>query len=351
MVSPLSIFLIIAPLIVVGDPVIQAAAQSGQNDAYAPLGAAPSAAFEVASIKKSSPNDRGSGLTLYPGARMVARGMTVRYLIAEAYRMDESQIVGGPAWIDKEEFHIEAKPPDSVASRYATQRKPTYQIPDEIRQMLQNLLADRFQLKVRVQEDKGRVYELVRNNHPLRLSPPKDESAFPWAGAVEGGVLDGKGLRGQNISMLELTRYLTNWLELPVVDRTGLQGPYDFLVHSESDDTGLALFDVVSQSLRKIGLELRKNTGNVYKLAVDQVSLPSSNQWHLIMLYRKGYRFTLPTNLLTSARVMAPGACRTNSTQAFYLGHHLVPMLWPYPSGVSSRDRHRLSLRTLLRNV
>ena len=272
-----SMLLFIATLIVIGDPAIRVAAQSGQNDAYAPLAAAPNVAFEVASIKKAGPNERGSGLYLYPGAIMVARGMTVRYLIAEAYSMDESQIVGGPAWIDKEEFHIEAKPPDSVALRYAAQQKPTYQIPDEIRQMLQNLLAERFQLKVHVRQDQGRIYELVRNNHPLRLSPPKDKDAFPYTGSIGGGVPNGEGLRGQNISMFELTRYVTGWLELPVVDRTCLSGSYDFLVHSESDDTGLALFDGVSQSLREIGLELRKSSGTVYKVVVDQVSLPSSN--------------------------------------------------------------------------
>ena len=273
-----SILLFIAPLIVIGDLATQAAvAQSGQNDAYAPLVSAPNATFEVASIKKAGPNERGSGLYLYPGARVVARGMTVRYLIAEAYRMDESQIVGGPARIDKEEFHIEAKPPDSVASRYAAQPEPTYQIPDEIRQMLQNLLAERFQLEVHVQHDKGRIYELVRNNRPVRLNPPKDKDAFPYAGAIEGGVPNEKGLRGQNISMFELTRYVTGWLQLPVVDRTGLPGSYDFLVHSESEDTGLALFDGVSQSLREIGLELKKSSGTVYKVAVDHVSLPSSD--------------------------------------------------------------------------
>jgi hypothetical protein len=37
------------------------------------------------------------------------------------------------------------------------------------------------------------------------------------------------------------------------------------------------LFDVVSQSLRELGLELKKSSGTVYKLVVDQVSLPSSN--------------------------------------------------------------------------
>lgn len=274
---PTSIFPFIVLVIVIGDPVIRSAAQSGQNDAYVPLVAEPNARFEVASIKRSGPDDRGSGLYTYPGARVVARGMTVRYLIAEAYRIDESQIVGGPAWIDAERFHIEAKPPDSVASRYTAPHDPLTSPPDEIRQMLQNLLAERFQLKVHVPQGKGRIYELVRNNRPLHLNLPKDKNAFPWTGSPEGGVPHGEGLRGRNISMPELATRLTDFLSCPVIDKTGLSGTYDFLVNSESDDTGLALIDGISQSLRELGLELKRSTGTVYKLAVDQVSLPSGN--------------------------------------------------------------------------
>jgi uncharacterized protein (TIGR03435 family) len=269
--------LFIASLSVAGILLSQAAAQSSQISASAPLAAAPNARFDVASVKSSGPDERGSGLYTYPGARVVGRGMTVRYLIAEAYRIEESQIVGGPDWIDKERFHIEAKPPDSVASRYTAPHDPLTEPPDEIRQMLQNLLAERFQLKLHIEENKGKIYEIVRNNRPLRLSPPKDKNAFPWAGGIKGGVPDGKGLRGQNISMSGLATSLTEWLNSPVIDQTGLSGSYDFQVDTESDDTGLALIDGISQSLRELGLELKKDTGTVYKLAVDQVSLPSGN--------------------------------------------------------------------------
>lgn len=272
-----SIFPFIVLAIVIGDPVIWAAAQLGQNDAYAPLAAAPNASFDVASVKRAGPDEHGIGLYTYPGARVVVRGMTVRYLIAEAYRIDVSQIVGGPAWIDKDRFHIEAKPPDLVASRYTAPGDPLKSPPDEIRQMLQNLLAERFQLKVHVQQERGRIYELVRNNRPLQLSPPKDKNAFPYAGSITGGVPDGEGLRGQNISTSELATRLTAWLNCPVIDQTGLSGSYDFLVNSQSDDNGLGLIDGISQSLRELGLELKKDTGTVYKLAVDQVSVPSSD--------------------------------------------------------------------------
>ena len=272
-----SMLLFIAVLLVIGHPVTAAAAQSGQISAYAPLAAAPNARFDVASVKSSGPDERGSGLYTYPGARVVGRGMTVRYLISEAYRIDESQIVGGPDWIDKDRFHIEARPPDSVASRYTAPHDPLIEPPDEIRQMLQNLLAERFQLKVHIEGSKGKIYEIVRNNRPLRLNPPKDRNAFPWAGGIKGGVPDGKGLRGQNISMSELATSLTGFLNSPVIDQTGLSGSYDFQVDTEPDETGLALIDGISQSLRELGLELKKDTGTVYKLAVDQVSLPSGN--------------------------------------------------------------------------
>ena len=193
------------------------------------------------------------------------------------YRAQQKALLGGYAWIDKERFHIEAKPPDVVASRYAALDDPLKSPPDEIRQMLQNLLAERFQLKVHIQQDKGRIYELLRNNRPLLLSPPKDKNAFPWTGSPEGGVPHGEGLRGRNISMPELATRLTEFLGCPVIDQTGLSGSFDFLVHSESDDTGMVLIDGISQPLRELGLELKKNTGIVYKLVVDQVSLPSSN--------------------------------------------------------------------------
>lgn len=262
----------------IGGSANRAGAQQGQRDAYAPLAAAPNATFEVASIKRTRPDRYEiNGVYVYPGARFVTHGATVRYLISVAYDVDESQIAGWPSWTDEDRFDIVAKLPDSVASRYTALQKPSLQISGEIRQMLQNLLAERFQLKVHVQEGKGQVYELVRNNHPLRVNPPKDRDAFPYAGAIEGGIPNGEGLRGQNISMTELARWITIWLSIPVIDRTGVAGSFDFQVENESEDMGLALFDGVSQSLREVGLALKKSTGPTYKLVVDRVSQPSSD--------------------------------------------------------------------------
>ena len=212
---------------------------------------------------------------------MVARGATVQYLIMEAYNLDEREVVRGPSWIAAENgdmrFDIEAKPPADVAARYAAPRDPKVSTPDEIRQMLQNLLADRFQLKVHLQQGQGQIYELVRSNRPLRLSPPKDENAYPWAGGVDGEAsAEPTGIRGINVSMPELARRLTEWLRTPVVDHTGITGSYDFFVEVDPRDA-VGVEDSIPVALRQLGFALKKTTGTVYKLVVDRVSLPSPN--------------------------------------------------------------------------
>jgi uncharacterized protein (TIGR03435 family) len=272
-----SVLLSCVPVIAIGIPALQAVAQSSPHESSTPVSAAPNANFEVASIKESGPQQHIlNALLMYPGARVLALGATLRFLLMEAYNLPPQQIVGGPAWIDKTRFDIEAKPPAGVASRYTAPRNSKNPPPDEIRQMLQNLLAERFQLKVHVQQSEGKVYELVRSGRPLHLSPPKDKNAFPWAGGTEGGP-DGTGLRGINESMPDLAYRLSDSLHTPVVDRTGLSGSYDFLAVDDSDESGLGLSDGISQSLRQLGLKLKKSTGIVQTLVIDRVSLPSGN--------------------------------------------------------------------------
>jgi len=64
-------------------------------------------------------------------------------LIRAAYRMDESSMKGGPAWLDSERY--------DVAARTATRSSE-----DQLRLMLQKLLADRFQLRVHRETKEGR---------------------------------------------------------------------------------------------------------------------------------------------------------------------------------------------------
>jgi uncharacterized protein (TIGR03435 family) len=105
--------------------------------------------FDAASVKINSSGDPGQRMNTL-GGRLVAQNMTLRSLIWQAYgvRAGQVDITGVPGWVDSDHFDIEATftPPAS---------------PEQVSQMLQNLLADRFKLVVRRETRRERGYSLV----------------------------------------------------------------------------------------------------------------------------------------------------------------------------------------------
>ena len=81
---------------------------------------------------------------------MVARNFTLKRLIMQAYRLQNYQVTGGPAWISGDQFDVDAKA--EVSSRTTD---------EQARQMLQALLEDRFQPKVRRETKDAPIYVLV----------------------------------------------------------------------------------------------------------------------------------------------------------------------------------------------
>ena len=58
--------------------------------------------------------------------------------------------------------------------------------------MLQALLIDRFQLKFHFESRQGQTYLLERGKGKLNLQPPKDKTAYPWAGGDYKTSIAGK---------------------------------------------------------------------------------------------------------------------------------------------------------------
>ena len=65
--------------------------------------------FEVASVKSYSGPLTMISANTEPGGRFTAQQQSLRDLIALAYRMRDSQIVGGLAWIGSDRFDVNAK--------------------------------------------------------------------------------------------------------------------------------------------------------------------------------------------------------------------------------------------------
>jgi len=232
-------------------------------------------AFDAATIKPPNPKARGpvSGFYGQPGGRIFFGG-TVKMLVQMAFNLQRYQVTGGPEWSGSQWFEINAVPPDNSPSRQikVANANPT---PDQ-RLMLQSLLRDRFGFKFHFESKEGEVYILTRGKKPLQLKPPKNPAADPRAIVlVKQSGIDGEAV-GTNTTLDYFAQNLGGDLRLPVLNRTGITGNYDFYLppdDPENHDAVAAVFDVVN----RLGLKLKRGRGPVQVIVIDQVQQPSPN--------------------------------------------------------------------------
>jgi uncharacterized protein (TIGR03435 family) len=195
-------------------------------------------------------------------------GSTLEHLVEVALDVQRFQVAGGQDWMYAEGFDIEAKPP--AASRSAASTGGAV-LDDDQRRMLLALLADRFQLQYHRETRPGLVYFLARTNKNLKLRETKNRDVLPWVLGPETGIAGGNG------SMPLFTRRLSRWLDRPVLDRTGLDGSYDFKFEYDSPDPGRDVAASILVSLQGLGLKLETGKGTVETIVVDRVERPSGN--------------------------------------------------------------------------
>jgi uncharacterized protein (TIGR03435 family) len=234
----------------------------------------PQVRFDVASIKPSKLSGEGrnrENVTANPGT-LTMHNVSLRSALQWAYRMKEYQ-VSGPTWIGDERFDISAKAADTAGE-------------DQLRAMLQNLLAERFKIVLHHEMKDLPFYALLVAKNGPKLKDGKADGK---------SVIQpkGMGLEAQNTSLSEvadlLTQIATRMNLPPVVDMTGLKGRFDFTVDAsdllQSIGTGNAAPDpsaimvgVIEILQEQLGLraELRKTLTDV--LIVDRAEkLPTEN--------------------------------------------------------------------------
>lgn len=222
--------------------------------------------FEAASVKPASPNQSAVDFVVSPGGRLRIVNLTLAGMIREAYHLKYYQVSGGPGWVETDRFNVEAK-----ASGDATR--------NELMAMLQALLTERFQLRVRREARQGNVFELVVAGDGPKLKPSTAESSFLRLYRNTPPELPGVSytIMAQKVSMARLADDLMGHLQRPVVDRTGISGEFDFKIdyavegHSEE---GPSLFTALQEQL---GLRLRATKGPVESLVIEKAERPSEN--------------------------------------------------------------------------
>ena len=91
---------------------------------------------------------------------------TVSVLIQAAHQVKEFQVVGAPGWVDIERYDVDARAPGATTF-------------EQMRPMLQSLLARRFQLEFHRESRPLPVYELVPARNGLKITPMKEGSCVP----------------------------------------------------------------------------------------------------------------------------------------------------------------------------
>jgi uncharacterized protein (TIGR03435 family) len=275
---------------------------------------APRAEFEVASIKPSAEPVGGQQVNVgvhIDGAQVTCTFLNLQDYIRIAYKVKNYQI-SGPDWITAEHFDIAAKIPSGVAR-------------DQVPEMLQSLLTDRFGLKFHNDTKDFPVYALIIGKNGLKLKESKVDPDIAAAEAGRGGatvnVNASGGARGVHVDLgqgsyftfadnkleggrLTMTRFadtLARFTDRPVVDMTNLTAAYDIKLDFTPEDytamlirsaiaAGVALppqalkaleyssGDSLTSSLQTVGLKLDPRKAPLPVLVIDHMEKsPTAN--------------------------------------------------------------------------
>jgi uncharacterized protein (TIGR03435 family) len=267
--------------VLIGSVLLAAVGQSAQQ--------APS--FEVASIKKVVSPDVPAGIRpIGPGGQFRAV-ITVHDLVRVAYgaplALLESQVVGGPGWINVDRFDIAAK----IAGQPTDLSNGP---PVHLLEMIRTLLEDRFKLRTRKETRRLPVYDLVLEKRGARgprllvtdgtcLSVPIAQSdSRPLCGFTRfaPGQISARGMTldvfASGISpRVEIERIVRN--------RTGLSEKFDLdleytpglgTASEPGADAKPTLFTAIREQL---GLKLQPAVGPVGVIVIEGVERPTQD--------------------------------------------------------------------------
>jgi len=275
-------------------------------------------AYDVATIKLNTSGDgmmRIGGLGTGPGGgHFRVTNLPLRQLIILAYA-DRSQgppapgggpgvaITGGPSWINTDRYDIEARPEQGFI--------PTV---EQAQKMLQALLEERFGLQVRHETKDGPIYALTVAKGGLKAKKSADQTPLNFEAPTPGGPAGGppppppapfnpggpmpRGMMMVGIGQLRATAQtmsgfaglLTGSAGRKVVDRTSLEGLYDFELNwtpdqipanlpadapfPRPDPNGPSIFTALQEQL---GLKLESATGPLESIVIESVHKPTEN--------------------------------------------------------------------------
>jgi uncharacterized protein (TIGR03435 family) len=248
-----------------------------------PAAAGPLPDWDVATVKPHSSDDPSMSWRMtQDGLSLI--NLPLEQMLCSAWDLKPYQIEGLTGWMKSSTFDLTAKVSgDNVA---AYNKLNTAQR----RQMLQNLLSERFHLKVHTETRTLPLYDLVVDKSGSKLMPttvlipssPEEEKAHPEKYKGSSTSMGPGMFEGTAIPVRSLASQLANAVSKPVHDATGLTGSYDIKLHYRPDDapsTGDASDapSIFSALQEQLGLKLVPTKGPVEILVVDAAQKPEAD--------------------------------------------------------------------------
>ena len=241
----------------------------------------PKLTFEVSSVHEWGPGqgptgEYASGVQFSVG-RVRSQCANLQGLIFYAYELSGSERIEGlPKW-----GNASCGYPDSAGTFAIEATTPAHTSNAQSRQMMQTLLAERFKLSAHWESRQLRIYALTTISGKTRLKASGSDKESPiQPGSLSCPVDDPHcNIFCCESTMTTLAGVMTHILGRPVIDKTGLTGPFDLgvLKWASDESAGSSLPSLPTLLRGQLGLDLKSERGPVPVLVIDHVEKPSPN--------------------------------------------------------------------------
>jgi uncharacterized protein (TIGR03435 family) len=234
---------------------------AAQQTAFSPL--------TTVSIRRNVSDSPNANMQVRPGGRLFATNVSLRNMLRNIERLQESQLVGGPDWVATDRWDIVAVADTEVSEAQAVT-------------LLKALLIERFKLKTHTETRDSPIYLLVLARADQVLGPELQRSTVDCPTA--------QGLCGDSSgpgTMRVVGRPIPNTLRMferasgrTVIDRTGLTGAYDFTLRwrpFDAPDVNPDLPSLFTAVEEQLGLRLQPDRAPMDVLVIDSAQRPVEN--------------------------------------------------------------------------
>jgi uncharacterized protein (TIGR03435 family) len=224
--------------------------------------------FDAASVRANQFGKGQESIQANPGS-LNMRNVSLKTAIRWAYHVMDYQ-VSGPDWLGYERFDIMAKAAGPAPE-------------NELRTMLEALLAERFKLTVHKETKELQAYVLTVAKGGIKFHESKEE------GELAVGPPPDKNHMTVNLKRVPASQFvemLSNALRAPVINNTGLEGRYDatidigkYMADAAPKDGPFDPIPIIITGLQEeLGLKLESKKMPLDLLVIDHAEkVPAEN--------------------------------------------------------------------------